>query len=164
MYNRKSVSPRFLLKVDLKKAYDSVSWSFLEEMMIALNFPGQFIGLVMESVRTATYSLVLNGDMFGFFKGKKGLRQGDPLSPLLFTIAMEYLSRVLTYVTDTMKFKYHPLCAPLKLSHLTFADDLLLFSRGDVASIMVLLRDFATFFKASGLLMSPSKTSAYLME
>ncbi|XP_074305698.1 uncharacterized protein LOC141640919 [Silene latifolia] len=161
MYNRKSVSPRFLLKVDLKKAYDSMSWSLLEEMMIALNFPGQFIGLVMVSVRTATYSLVLNGDMFDFFKGKKGLRQGDPLSPLLFTIAMEYLSRVLTYVKDTMKFKYHPLCAPLKLSHLIFADDLLLFSRGDVGSIMVLLRAFTTFSKASGLLMSPSKTSAY---
>ncbi|XP_074265679.1 uncharacterized protein LOC141588123 [Silene latifolia] len=161
MYNRKSVSPRFLLKVDLKKAYDSVSWSFLEEMMNALNFPGQFIGLVMESVRTATYSLVLNGDMFGFFQGKKQLRQGDPLSPLLFTIAMEYLSRVLTYVTDTMKFKYHPLCASLKLSHLMFADDLLLFSKGDVGFIMVLLRAFATFSKASGLLMSPSKNSAY---
>ncbi|XP_074298750.1 uncharacterized protein LOC141629679 [Silene latifolia] len=74
---------------------------------------------------------------------------------------MEYLSRVLTYVTDIMKFKYHPLCAPLKLSHLMFADDLLLFSKGDVSSIKVLLRAFATFSKASGLLMSPSKTSAY---
>ncbi|XP_074303607.1 uncharacterized protein LOC141638058 [Silene latifolia] len=161
MYNRKSVSPRVLLKVDLKKAYDSVSWRFLEEMMTTLNFPGQFIGLVMECVKTATYSLMLNGDIFEFFKGEKGLRQGDPLSPLLFTIAMEYLSRVLTYVTDTMKFKYYPLCAPLKLSHLMFTNDLLLFSKGDVSSIMVLLRAFATFSKAYGLLMSPFKTSAY---
>ncbi|XP_074320087.1 uncharacterized protein LOC141656897 [Silene latifolia] len=159
--NRKAISPRFLLKVDLKKAYDSVSWEFLEQMLGALNFPAQFISLLMECVRSASYSLVLNGDIFGFFMGKKGLRQGDPLSPLLFTIAMEYLSRVLAFVTEHIPFKYHPMCGKLKLSHLMFADDLLLFSKRDVGFIMVLLRAFATFSKASGLQMSPYKTSAY---
>ncbi|XP_074283310.1 uncharacterized protein LOC141607861 [Silene latifolia] len=161
LYNRKSVSPRFLMKVDLKKAYDSVNWDFLEGMLAALDFPEPFVTLVMECVRTASYSLVLNGNSFGFFKGQKGLRQGDPLSPLLFTISMEYLSRVLSYVTENMGFKYHPLCSKLKLSHLMFADDLLLFSKGDTASIMVLLRAFATFSRAYGLQMSPSKTNAY---
>ncbi|XP_074265899.1 uncharacterized protein LOC141588352 [Silene latifolia] len=60
-----------------------------------------------------------------------------------------------------MGFKYHPLCSKLKLSYLMFAEDLLLFSKGDTASIMVLLRAFATFSRASGLQMSPSKTNAY---
>ncbi|XP_074303781.1 uncharacterized protein LOC141638273 [Silene latifolia] len=161
LYNRKSVSPRFLMKVDLKKAYDSVSWEFLEEMLVSLEFPIQFTSLIMECVQTASYSLVLNGDIFGFFHGKKGLRQGDPLSPLLFTISMEYLSRVLGYVTENMGFRYHPLCGKVKLSHLMFADDLLLFNKGDVGSIMVLLRAFSTFSRASGLHMSPTKTNAY---
>ncbi|XP_074278176.1 uncharacterized protein LOC141601772 [Silene latifolia] len=161
LYNRKAISPRFLLKVDLKKAYDSISWEFLEQMLGALNFPEQFTALLMECVRSASYSLVLNGDIFGFFKWKKGLRQGDPLSPLMFTISMEYLSRVLAFITENMDFKFHPMCGKLKLSHLMFADDLLLFSKGDVESIMVLLRAFATFSKASGLQMSPSKTNAY---
>ncbi|XP_074315221.1 uncharacterized protein LOC141651405 [Silene latifolia] len=162
LYNRKSVSSRFLMKVDLKKAYDSVSWEFLEEMLVSLEFPSHFISLIMECVKTASYSSVLNGDIFGFFNGKKGLRQGDPLSPILFTISMEYLSRVLGYVTENMGFKYHPMCGKIKLSHLMFADDLLLFSKGDVGSIMVLLRAFATFSRASGLHMSPPKTNAYL--
>ncbi|XP_074315285.1 uncharacterized protein LOC141651471 [Silene latifolia] len=159
-YNRKSVSPRFMLKVDLKKAYDSVNWEFMKQMLTFLNFPQKFIDLVMECITTASYSLVLNGEVFGHFKGAKGLRQGDPLSPLLFTIAMEYLSRVLNYTTSTMPFKFHPMCSKLQLSHLMFVDDLLLFCKGDVNSIMILLRSFATFSCASGLQMNSNKTNA----
>ncbi|XP_074301052.1 uncharacterized protein LOC141632401 [Silene latifolia] len=160
-YNRRAASPRFMLKVDLQKAYDSVSWAFLEQMMNSLNFPTHMIHLIMECMSTATYSLVLNGDTFGHFKGAKGLRQGEPLSPLLFTVAMEYFSRILAYTTDTMAFKFHPMCGKLSLSHLMFADDLLLFSKGDIGSIMVLLRSFSTFSQASGLQMNATKTNAY---
>ncbi|XP_074297070.1 uncharacterized protein LOC141627746 [Silene latifolia] len=161
LYNRKTVSPRCLMKIDLKKAYDSVHWEFVKQMLIALNFPTKFIHLVMLCVSTASYSLVLNGENFGYFKGAKGLRQGDPISPLLFTITMEYLSRILAHVTDTMPFKFHPLCSQLKLSHLMFADDLLLFSKGDTTSIMILLRAFATFSVATGLQMNSLKSNIY---
>ncbi|XP_074298077.1 uncharacterized protein LOC141628890 [Silene latifolia] len=129
LYNRKTVSPRCLMKIDLKKAYDSVNWDFIEQMLNALNFPPRFINLVMVCVRTASYSLVLNGVNFGYFKGAKGLRKGDPISPLLFTITMEYLTRVLSHVTSILPFRYHPLCGHLKLSHMMFADDLLMFSK-----------------------------------
>ncbi|XP_074309312.1 uncharacterized protein LOC141643873 [Silene latifolia] len=57
--------------------------------------------------------------------------------------------------------RFGVVCGQLKLSHLMFADDLLLFSKGDVASIMVLMRSFATFSYASGLQMNTSKTNAY---
>ncbi|XP_074301434.1 uncharacterized protein LOC141632823 [Silene latifolia] len=100
-------------------------------------------------------------EIFGHFKGAKGLRQGDPLSPLLFTVAMEYFSRIMAFTTDTMPFKFHPMCGKLRLSHLMFADDLLLFSKGDIASIMVLLRSFSTFSQASGLQINATKTNAY---
>ncbi|XP_074277569.1 uncharacterized protein LOC141601204 [Silene latifolia] len=74
---------------------------------------------------------------------------------------MEYLSRVLAYTTDTLPFKFYPMCGQLKLSHLMFADDLLLFSKGDVTSIMVLLRSFATLSSASDVQMNSTKTNAY---
>ncbi|XP_074278502.1 uncharacterized protein LOC141602090 [Silene latifolia] len=160
-YNRKSISPRFMLKVDLKKAYDSINWEFMKQMLTFLNFPLKFIDLVMECITTASYSVVLNGEVFGHFKGAKGLRQGDPLSPLLYTIAMEYLSRILKHTTSTMPFKFHLMCSQLKLSHLMFVDDLLLFCKGDVNSIMILLRSFATFSCASGLQMNSTKPNAY---
>ncbi|XP_074305592.1 uncharacterized protein LOC141640811 [Silene latifolia] len=69
LYGRKSASPRCLFKIDLQKAYDSVEWSFLFQMLQELNFPNDFINLIKECVTTATYTLNLNGDSFGWFKG-----------------------------------------------------------------------------------------------
>ncbi|XP_074299401.1 uncharacterized protein LOC141630492 [Silene latifolia] len=74
---------------------------------------------------------------------------------------MEYLTRVLNVVQEYEEFKYHPLCKQLKLSHLCFADDLLLFCKGDGRSIVLLLRAFATFSAASGLKMNDSKSNIY---
>ncbi|XP_074291435.1 uncharacterized protein LOC141618228 [Silene latifolia] len=130
-------------------------------MLVALRFPLKFRHYIMQCVTTASYSLNLNGNVFGFFKGQRGLRQGDPLSPLLFTICMEYLTRLMAHTTRDNGFRYHSLCKPLKLTHLMFADDLLLFCKGDAKSIMIILRTFSTFSRASGLRMSQGKSNAY---
>ncbi|XP_074293206.1 uncharacterized protein LOC141620165 [Silene latifolia] len=95
LYKRKSCSPRCLMKIDLKKAYDSIEWEFVKQMMKALKFPRRFILWVMECISTPWFTLSLNGNSFGYFQGKRGIRQGDPMSPLLFTLCMEYLSRIL---------------------------------------------------------------------
>ncbi|XP_074315484.1 putative mitochondrial protein AtMg01250 [Silene latifolia] len=129
--------------------------------MQALNFPQKFIDLVMISVTSPTYSLNINGNKFGFFKGYRGLRQVDRLSPLLFTICMEYLSRILGVVATQDGFRFHPLCGHLRLNHLLFADDLLLFCKGTAPSIMWILRAFATFSSASGLCLNRTKSEIY---
>ena len=66
-YGRKNTKPCCLIKLDIKKAYDSVEWSFLEEMLTTLNFPQNFINLVMECIKSARFSLSLNGTRQGFF-------------------------------------------------------------------------------------------------
>ncbi|XP_074289047.1 uncharacterized protein LOC141614188 [Silene latifolia] len=71
LYNRKVASPRCLVKIVLKKAYDSVEWGFLEQMLQAHRFPRRFIDMVMTRVSTPSYSLSVNGGSFGFFKGNK---------------------------------------------------------------------------------------------
>ncbi|XP_074296333.1 uncharacterized protein LOC141626381 [Silene latifolia] len=157
-YNRGMASPRCLFKLDLQKAYDSIEWSFLDQMLVALKFPKHFRSLVMTCVSTTSYSLSLNGSQFGYFKGRRGLRQGDPISPLLFCVCMEYLSRVMDCAVGHWYFRFHPLCKSLKLTHLLFADDLLMFCRGDVKSIMLILRALSTFSAASGLKVNADKS------
>ncbi|XP_074288144.1 uncharacterized protein LOC141613310 [Silene latifolia] len=162
LYNRRICSPRIMMKIDLKKAYDSIEWSFVEDMLVALKVPDKMVTWIMQCVTTPSYTLALNGSHFGYFKGGRGLRQGDPLSPLLFTICLEYLTRILNVVTLRHDFRFHPMCRGLGLCQLAFADDLLLFSRGDTNSVMVLMRALHTFSIASGLTINKLKSDIYM--
>ncbi|GFS35151.1 hypothetical protein Acr_00g0038130 [Actinidia rufa] len=77
-------------------------------------------------VTTTSYSISINGTLHGFFKGEQGLRQGDPLSPFLFAICLEVLSRKFSRLSRNPQFKHHPRCSKLSITHLAFADDLIL--------------------------------------
>lgn len=83
------------MKIDLRKAYDFVPWGLIEDLLKKLNFPIQFIKWIMACISTPSFSIIINGNTCSFFKGKKGMRQGDPISPLLFVVVMEYLTRIL---------------------------------------------------------------------
>lgn len=69
-------------------------------------------------------------------------------------LCLEYLSRMLKVATDNSEFNYHPKCGPLKITHLAFADDLMLFSRADVISVCILMECLAKFGDSSGLRMN----------
>jgi hypothetical protein len=160
-YGRKRSSPRCLLKVDFKKAFDSVQWDFLANLLRQLGFPAHFVLLVMECVSTASYSVAVNGDIHGFFLGKSGVRQGDPLSPYLFICCMEYFSRLLKLSSQHENFRFHPKCEVQGITHLAFADDVLLLSRGDSSSVHCLLQQITLFGKTSGLYINPQKSSIF---
>lgn len=117
----------------------------------------------MECVSTPSYSLMINGSLYGFFKGAKGLRQGDPLSPYLFVICLEYLSRLIrTKTAHGSNFNYHPKCEKLRITHLAFADDLMLLSRGDPMSVQILMDCLHDFGTRSGLHMNILKSNIYM--
>ncbi|XP_074298290.1 uncharacterized protein LOC141629139 [Silene latifolia] len=161
LYESPSSSPRCMFKIHLQKAYDTVEWEFVDKLMIMLKFPLKFRVLVMQCITTTSFSISLNGEMFGFFPGKRGLRQGDPLSPLIFTLCMEYLTRTLKYAAARYDFAFHPMCKEMGLTNLMFADDVLMFSKGDAKSMMLLLRSFSTFSRPTGLKISAAKSNAY---
>lgn len=73
-YKRKSEPPRCTTKINLMKAYNSVSWGFLGELLMKMHFPDQFRGWIMTCVTSPAFSISINGGLCGFFKGKKGLR------------------------------------------------------------------------------------------
>ncbi|KAL2943893.1 LINE-1 retrotransposable element ORF2 protein [Bienertia sinuspersici] len=160
-YGRKNNSPSCMIKLDLKKAYDTVEWSFLEEMLRAMCFPNLFIVWIMECITSPRFSLVLNGSPTGYFKSCRGLRQGDPLSPLLFVLGMEYLSRILNNLHEDSNFNFHPRCKGIRLTHMCFADDLIMCCKGEKKSVDALLKCFNEFSSTSGLQANKSKTELY---
>ncbi|XP_062104358.1 uncharacterized protein LOC133815544 [Humulus lupulus] len=160
-YKRKTVSPRCTIKIDISKAYDTVNWDFLEDLLKAYNLPEKFVRMVMICIRSTTYSITMNGRVQGSFKGEKGLRQGDPLSPLLFVFIMEYLTRRLQLAASQTLFRFHPLCKSLKLINLCFADDLILFSKGTRQSVLVIQEVLLEFSKTTGLHVNKDKSQVF---
>ncbi|GJR83550.1 hypothetical protein Tco_0154335 [Tanacetum coccineum] len=155
-------TPRCAFKVDIQKAYDTVDWDFLKTILEAFGFHSRMIGWIMECVATTSFSLSINGVLHGYFKGKRGLRQGDPISPYLFTLVMEVLTLMLQRrVRDSGAFTFHRYCSEMDLINLCFADDLFLFAHGDVDSARVIMEALDEFKLASGLTPSIPKSTAY---
>ncbi|KAL0445946.1 UNVERIFIED_CONTAM: hypothetical protein Slati_1722500 [Sesamum latifolium] len=104
------------------------SWTFFSWVLHGYGFPPLFITWIMECVSTSSFSMALNGSLHVFFLGKRGLRQGDPMSLALFLLSMEYFSQLVKRRTSDSEFNFHLKCEKLKITHLLFADDLMLFS------------------------------------
>jgi len=80
------------------------------------------------------------------------------MSPLLFVIVMEYLSRLIKVATKSYSFQFHPLCKRVSVAHLSFADDLLLFYKATVDSVTYLMGAFQHFSQCWGLVENTSKS------
>ncbi|GJW86813.1 RNA-directed DNA polymerase, eukaryota, reverse transcriptase zinc-binding domain protein [Tanacetum coccineum] len=161
-YNRKQGAKRCAMKIDIQKAYDTVSWKFLEDVLKEVGFHQVMINWIMICVSTASFSICINDEVCGYFKGGRGLRQGDPMSPYLFTLVMEVLNMIMIKnIKDDSRFKYHYGCKELKLTHLCFADDLLMLCNGDVDSLKVMKKSLEEFSKVSGLFPNHSKSTIF---
>ncbi|KAK2652920.1 hypothetical protein Ddye_012776 [Dipteronia dyeriana] len=161
-YHKDIGCPRLALKVDLMKAFDMVDWGLLLETLAAFHFPPKIITWIKACLTTPKFSISINGQLAGFCFGKRGLRQGDPMSPYLFVIAMELLSKILTKpITDSPSFKYHWKCDKIKLSHLIFANDLIMLFHGSSSSALVLKAALDEFSLLSGFLANQAKSNIF---
>ena len=114
-------------------------------------------------ITTPSFSVSVNGELAGFFASKRGLRQGDPLSPLLFIIAMKAFSRSLSVAAHRQEYQFHPKCKEINLTHLSFADDIFLFDGGTKSSVQVIMDELNRFEEFSGMQVNKQKSSIFIV-
>ncbi|KAL6221415.1 hypothetical protein ACLB2K_009166 [Fragaria x ananassa] len=152
------------IKVDIAKAFDTLDWSFLSQVLIRFGFSSEFLHFIHTILDSARLSVLLNGTPHGFFSCSRGVRQGDPLSPLLFCLAEEALSRGLTSLFLSRRVKPISLPRGCLLSHVLYADDLFIFCRGDDSSLKNLRLFLESYGAASGQIVNKDKSTFYMGE
>ncbi|KAJ6980751.1 hypothetical protein NC653_024183 [Populus alba x Populus x berolinensis] len=161
-YHHNNGPGRCALKIDLKKAFDTVSLEFILAGLHAIGIPHEMVNWIKICITTVHYTININGALHGFFKSTRGIRQGDPLSPYLFVLAMEGLNGILQQSVNSSNFKYHWRCQQNKITHLCFVDDLMMFCHADLESIIVLKSSLDRFSKLSSLTINHAKSSLFM--
>ncbi|KAJ6817592.1 uncharacterized protein M6B38_410995 [Iris pallida] len=149
------------VKLDLRKAYDTVNRDFLCQLMLAMGFDERWVARVRECICSPTFSVLIQGTPYGFFSSSRGLRQGDPLSPYLFTLVMEYFTCLMDLAVHSRRIVplfrlVHPV-----VSHLIYADDLLVLLRPSMGGMRALSDIMEEFGRLSGLKLNREKSRVY---
>jgi hypothetical protein len=139
------------IKLDMEKAYDRVEWNFPEATLITMGFPMNLVNTIMRCVRSVSLSILINGVPTPVFKPRRGIRQGDPLSPYLFILCADVLSGLINKYHDQNKLHGISIAksAPI-LSHLFFANDSMVFCRANKTEAKHLMDIFTNYQKISG--------------
>jgi len=135
-----------LLKLDLSKAFDKLSWTFIQQMLKAFGFSTMWIRWIMSLINSTQFSILVNGIPSRPFKPSRGIRQGDPLSPFLFVLMAEGLGCHIKQALHSHKLKGLSVHNTPATSHQQFVDDTMLFgypSAQEAACLKSLLNDFA---------------------
>lgn len=144
----------------MEKAYDKLNWDFLTSALNFFNFPPKWVNLLRSCVSPVKHNIIINGGLSEQITPTCGIRQGDPISPYLFILCMEVFTQIINKEVDNKNWKPFKI-GQCRLSHLFFADDVILFSKVEVNSLEAMNRDLLSFLSCSRLLVNRSKSTLW---
>ncbi|XP_061342057.1 uncharacterized protein LOC133288347 [Gastrolobium bilobum] len=162
MHRTQGKKSYFSIKIDLEKAYDKLRWSFVKTVLEELKLPGELIAAIMGCVTSPYIEVLWNGSRTQGFYPQRGLRQGDPVSPYLFVLCMEKLTHLIMDEVD--RKAWHPIRAGRagpQISHLMFADDIILFAEASLSQMECITGCLEKFSRMSGQCVSMEKSCIY---
>ena len=148
-----------VLKLDLVKAFEKVNWSFHRMVLLQIGIPGTFVNWIVGCVDSSNFVVLINGTPYNFFPVSRGIRQGCPISPLLFILIIESLSLLITNAQGRGVISGIKVSPSLNLPHLLFVDDVILFGMGTVEEWKNYKEILDTFCSATGMEISVAKSS-----
>jgi hypothetical protein len=151
-----------LLKLDLSKAFDKISWEYLRTTLLAFGFDPTWVSWIVNLTSSALFSILINGVPSSPFSPTRGIRQGDPLSPFLFIILAEGLNRTLKVAISDCSLSgltLHGISPPI--SHSQFIYDSLLMGVPTVREALRIKSIINLFCEASGMDVNLSKSQIF---
>lgn len=148
-FDCRSTSRRACIKLDFLKAFDCVLWDAIKEMMKMMGFDDVFQFLILSCVHTSSFSVLVEGSLTSVFREQHDLHQGDPISPFIFIMVLEVLSKQLRKAVNVNKLELFINSGATVESHLAYTDDVLLFchaSRMSLQTLRNILDEFCDFF------------------
>jgi hypothetical protein len=158
---KKNKQKALLLKLDLQKAYDCISWDYLRMVLIQVGFGTLMTNWILACVDSASFAVLVNGEPTEFFKSGRGLRQGCPLSPLLFILVMESLSLLLKNSQRQGILSGIKVARFTKILHILFVDDILLLTKASIMEWKEIERIVQLFCSVSGLKVNLTKSTVH---
>eukprot|EP00253_Pinus_taeda_P027218 PITA_27218 len=158
---KQSKQAGMLLKLDLSKAFDKLSWSYIQHMLKAFGFCSSWVRWIMSLITSSHFSLLVNGLPSRPFKPSRGIRQGNPLSPFLFVIMAEGLGRHIKQALQSNQLRGISIHNSPASSHQQFVDDTMLYGyplAQEASRLKSLLIDFS---EASGTHVNNSKSQIF---
>ncbi|XP_026445198.1 uncharacterized protein LOC113345731 [Papaver somniferum] len=149
------------LKLDITQAFDTVSWKFVLVFFKRYGFSDWWCDWILNILNSSRIYVLVNSNPEGYFSIDRGLRQGDPLSPLIFVLIEDVLSRNITKLFREGAMTTMVSRKGISPTHLFFADDIMIYCKGNMKSLRSLVALLGYYQRAYGQTVSRAKSKIY---